>query len=573
MDAPEVVLKGTPICRGVAIGRPYFFSIVENTIPEFALLDEHIDAEITRYYHALERSREEIKQLQSRLEQAQMLEGATILEAQYQLTQEALFCDEMEIGIKAKRKNAEAILQKIIGEYQQKFQSITDPFFREKFKDIQDVSRRTLGHLGSGVKASLADLPAESIVFSRELTASDTAEANIAKANAFVTEYEGITSHAAIVARARGTPYVSGIDFDQIDTKSHQVVIVDGRTGEIILSPTEQTLTKYQNLQQQLLLHLQRLSHVGSLSAETYDGYAVRLVANIEMASELEMLHQYGGQGVGLFRSEYLFLSKERIPSEEEQYLIYRDLVEKMRGLPIVIRTFDLGGDKPIPSQTLENEGNPFLGCRAIRFLLREREIFKNQVRAILRASAYGHVSIMFPMVSTLEELVEAKNIVGESQKELDKKGIKYGLIRIGCMIEVPSAAMIIDLLAKQCDFLSIGTNDLVQYVLAVDRGNHTMRFLYKPTHPGMIRLIKLIILEAHHQGIPVTLCGEVAADPCFIPLLLGLGVKEFSVATRYIPAVKQVIRSTSIVDATLLADKALKLSTASEVESLIDYF
>lgn len=570
MKEKEIVLKGTAICRGVAIGKPFFFSVEEDAVPEFDLLNENVQSEINRYNRALESSRNEIRQLQIQLEQSHMLEGATILETQIHLSHEPLLSVEIEEGIRKKNKNAESILQEVIGKYQQKFQAIADPFFREKFKDLQDISRRILSHLKKSIRVSLAHLPSDSIVFSRELSASDTAEANIAKANAFVTEFEGVTSHAAIVARARGTPYVSNIDFSQIDSKLHNLVIVDGRTGEVILSPTEQTLKRYESLRHQILLHLRRLNHVGELKTETYDGYPITLSANIEMSNELDMLHQYGGHGVGLFRSEYIFLSKEKIPTEEEQYVIYRELVEKMKGLPIVIRTFDLGGDKPIPSISFFEEDNPFLGCRAIRFLLKEKEIFKIQMRAILRASVFGNVSVMFPMVSTLEELIEAKEIVRESKEELQKRGEACGHIRIGCMIEVPSAAIIADLLAKECEFLSIGTNDLVQYALAVDRGNHEMSFLYKPSHPSMIRLIKLIVQEANHRGVPVTMCGEVAADPRFTALLLGLGVREFSVATRYIPTVKQSIRNCSIVDACQLAEKALKLSTSSEIESLL---
>lgn len=570
MTTKETIFKGVPICRGIAIGKPFVFSFVEDAVPEQTLTSDRIETEVTRYRRALACSREEVARLQKQLEHERLFEGAAILEAQLHIMQDTMLTTQVENEIRKSNRNAEAAFQTVISQYQERFNAIADPFFRERFKEIQDIYRRIMGHLRSNMRISLAKLPPNSIVFSRELTTTDTAEANIACAKGFVTESGGATSHAAIVARARGTPYVSSIGFNLLNAQNHQMVIVDGRTGEIIFSPTSTTLAKYQYLQSQLATHLQKLDGTDTLATETFDGYPVNLSANIEMASELELLHQHGGQGVGLFRSEYICLAKDQFPPEEEQFHIYKELVEKMRGLPIVIRTFDVGGDKGMPNQQLSYESNPFLGCRAIRFLLKEQEIFKNQLRAILRASRFGKVSVMFPMVSTLPELLEAKSILREAQHELEQRGEPQGELRIGCMIEVPSAAIIADLLAKECDFLSIGTNDLVQYALAVDRSNHAMSSLYTPTHPSVIRMIKLVIHEAHEQGIPVTICGEMAADPRFTPLLLGLGVHQLSVATRYIPSIKHAIRHTSIVSASHLAETVLKLSNANEIQDLL---
>lgn len=570
MTSKEVVIKGVPICRGVAIGMPLLFSIVEDAVPDFSVSKDRLEQEVMRYHNALQKSRQEIKNLQKQLRHERILDGVTILEAQLQMMQDPLLTQQVENEIRKKRKNAEMALHTLIAQCQQKFDALADPFFRERFKDIQDISRRIMSHLRVSVRVSMANIPQNSIVCSRELAASDTAEANMARVEAFVTEQGGTTSHAAIMARARGTPYVSSIPFEALVPHQNSVTIVDGRTGDVILNPSPATLAKYQEIRNQLSSHLQNLAEVGSLPTETYDGYRVRLSANIERANELELLHQHGGHGVGLFRSEYLFFARAEFPPEEEQFEIYRNLVEKMRGLPIVIRTFDVGGDKGMPNQQFPHEVNPFLGCRAIRFLLKEHEIFKIQLRAILRASVFGEVSVMFPMVSTLSELIEAKQILREAQQELKRNGQEFGKVRVGCMIEVPSAAIIADLLAKECDFLSIGTNDLVQYALAVDRSNHAMSSLYTPTHPSVLRLIKLVIHEANQYGIPVSVCGEVAADPRFTPLLLGLGIHELSVATRYIPAVKHAIRNTSIVAAIRLAEKALSLRTAYEIQDLL---
>ena len=533
-NSQEIFLKGTPICRGIAIGKPFFLILVEDKVPEFSIKIADVESEVIRYQRALLKAKEDIKLLQKKLQNERIFDGAAILDAHLQMMQDPLLTSQVEKKIRIELKNAEYVFQNIITEYREKFNSIADPFFRERFKDIKDISKRVLGELRESVRVCLADIPKDSIIFAADLTAFDTAEAN-SVVNAFVTKDGGATSHAAIVAKAKGVPYVSSVDLDSINPDKNSLVIVDGRTGEIILNPSQETLTKYQILRDQLSRHLHKLKQAGNLEAETYDGYRIQLSANIEMSSEIDMLHQFGGSGVGLLRTESAFLSKEAFPTEDEQYKIYRHFVEKMKGLPIVIRTFDLGGDKFLRNQTTQ-ECNPFLGCRAIRFLLREKEIFKVQLRAILRASAHGDVRVMFPMVSALSELLEAKEILNQSKQDLLARGeIIAERIPIGCMIEVPSAAIIADLLAKECDFLSIGTNDLVQYSLAVDRSNNTLSHLYMPTHPSVLRLIKMVVSEANHQHIPVTVCGEVAADPRFTQLLLGLGVHELSVASRYL--------------------------------------
>lgn len=569
-SSPEIRLQGTPICRGVSIGKPVVFLPADDAIPEFVVEKDNVETEVNRYRKALLQCRQELESLQKEFEKDQIHEGASIIGAQLQMTFDPMLTTHIEVGISNTNKNAEFVFKAFIDDYESKFKKIEDPFFQDRFRDIQDIYRRIMGYLRSKQRLSLANIPPDSVIFAHALTAADTAEANSGCASALVTELGGPASHAAIVAKAKGTPYVSSITFQDIDPTEHNLVIVDGRTGDVILSPSKDTLKKYQLVRSKLLTQLENLHDVKNLAPETYDGYSVRLSANIEMASELDLLHQHGGSGVGLFRSEYIFRDDERFPSEEEQFEIYRELVEKMRGLPIVIRTFDVGGDKRSPLQKDVYEENPFLGCRAIRFLLKEREIFKTQLRAVLRASAFGDVSVMFPMVSTLSELIEAKSIIQEVRTELEKEKFKCGRIRIGCMIEVPSAAIIADLLAKECDFLSIGTNDLVQYALAVDRSNHQMSTLYTPTHPSVLRLIKIIVQEATHQGIPVAICGEVAADPRFTPLLLGLGIHELSVSARYLPTLKQAIRNTSIVEASRLAEQALSLSTAGEIQELL---
>ncbi len=564
--------KGTPICRGIAIGKPYNFKIVDDAIPNFKIPPSDLELEVKRYKKALARAAKEIKQLQKRLETEHVAEGAAILEAHLHIMRDPLMTTRIEEEIRETHKNAEHIFHHVIKEYQKKFLALSDPVFREKFKDVEDIARRVLSCLMKTVRFTLADIPKGSVVFAKELTASDIAETASDHVEAFVTEYGGPTSHAAIVAKAKGIPFITNVNFEKINENIPKRVIVDGRVGEVILNPSANVLAHYETLQDQLDAHLESLDNLAQMKAETYDGFTTELMANVDIIEEIETVHTNGAAGIGLFRTEFLFMDRGKFPSEEDQFEAYREIAEKMNGLPVVIRTFDVGGDKVFPDQQLPREGNPFLGCRAIRFFLKEAEVFKNQLRAILRASAYGDVRIIFPMISALSELLEAKALLEEARRELAAKKVKMAdYIPIGSMIEVPSAAIIADLLAKECDFLSIGTNDLVQYSMAVDRTNHALSGLNTPTHPSVIRLIKMVVTEANHHGIPVTVCGEVAADPRFTPLLLGLGVHELSVATRYIPVVKNAVRQTSIVCASKLAEKVLTLSNAAEIQELLD--
>jgi phosphotransferase system enzyme I (PtsI) len=571
LKAKEMVLKGIPICRGIAIGKPFVLNHHKHTTPEKKLGSARANAEVLRYRKALSKSREELKSLQKELKAAQMLEGVSILESQLMILQDSMLTTHMEKEIVATRKNAEAAFLNIISQYQKKFDAISDSFFKDRFKEIQDISSRVMKHLTNNSSISLVSLPSNSIIISKDLSTSQTAEAHIGNAHAFVTELVGINSHAAIVAKSKGTPFVSNINFDKINPLIHHTVIVDGRRGEIILNPTPETLAKYQKEKDALNEHLDQLNQFQLLKGETYDGYTIKLSANIEMPNEMEAAKLNGAEAIGLYRTEYMVLNNNHIPDEEEQFHLYKQLVEGMQPESVVIRTFDIGGDKKIPHLNLPHEVNPFLGCRSIRYLLKEQDLFKTQLRAILRASLYGKVKILFPLISTLSELLEAKNIFKEVYNELIQKGHSLKPIPVGCMIEVPSAALIADLLAKECDFLSIGTNDLIQYILAVDRGSPTMNGLYKPSHPSVIRMIKSIVHEANLRGIPVSICGEVAADPRFSALLLGLGVQEFSVSPRYIPTIKHAIRHSSILSAFKLAEEALTLSTAEEIESLLD--
>lgn len=567
----ELRLQGTPVCRGVAIGKPYFYAFDDTAPPEFPVNVSEVEVEKARYRNALERSRLDVERLKRQMDHEQVTEGTAILEAHLQILEDPLLTSEIETLIGEMGKNAEVAFLRAMTAYQQRFEAMRDPFFKERFNDIQDVARRIVGHLRHSVRVSLADAPPGVIIVANELSASEAAEADPSKVLAFVTEAGGMTTHAAIIAKAKGIPYIARLSLRSVSFAEDSILIVDGRTGEVIIDPQPDTLACYTSVQKQLNVHFEKLQHTAKSHAETFDGLRMNLCANIEAIEEIDLLHQYGANGIGLLRSENAFMFKDTFPTEEEQFNHYRNFVIKMKGLPTVIRTFDIGGDKSFIGRMEGSEEPFFVGCRAIQFLLQERNIFKRQLRAILRAAAIGNVSILFPMITSLPELREAKGLLEEAKEELILEGLIENVhLRVGCMIEVPSAAVIADLLARECDFLSIGTNDLVHYSLAVDRGNHAASTLSALCHPSLLRLIKMVVVEANLQGIPVTICGEIASDPRFTPLLLGLGVHELSVACRYLPLVKNAIRCTSAVSALELARQALMLSTSTEVQDLI---
>lgn len=567
----ELIWRGTALSRGVAMGPLFYFSPhMERVGRPIPIQKGKEEEECLRFHHALDKSRADLERIREELINDRVKEGAQILEAHLQMMLDPglIRMTEEEIW---HLKPAETAFQEVIESYVNRFAQLKDPFFRERAHDVLDIARRVVGHLCEIEFDQWVSLPEPSILVAEELSSTLVAELSAKQVIGLITAKGSDTSHAAILARAKGIPFISGIPHQELKQASGKYAILDAREGKVIVDPSPTSMKAFLETKQRLEVEMRSLESARGLKAETTDGYEVRLSANIDVEGELDLLHQYGGQGVGLFRSEYVFLKHEKFPDEEAQFIIYKGIVEKMRGLPIVIRTFDVGGDKG-SFQPHSREDNPYLGCRAIRFLLREKKIFKTQLRAILRAAVFGDVAIMFPMVSGLSELKEAKNLLLQVEMELEREQIPHRKnIRVGSMIEVPSAAILADLIAKECDFLSIGTNDLVQYSLAVDRGNERLSSFYTPTHPGVIRLIKMVVNEANRQGIPVTLCGEIAADPRFTPLLLGLGVHELSVAARHIPVVKQQVRFTSIVRAAHLAEEVLNLSEPEEIADLLE--
>lgn len=567
----EVIYKGLPVCRGIAFGAIFLCEEECGDVSCRTLLPKEIEGEVSRYKNALKQTRQEIKGIQKNLKSASILEGAAILETHLQMLKESLFVVEVIDQIRRLANNAEYVLQKTLERTKFHFHKLKDPTFRDKVKDLEDIENRLRTHLIISVKHKPQEFPKESIVCLRALTPSFAAEANPQSVKGMISQEGGSTTHAAIVAKAKGIPYISGISLEGVQQAKNAPAIVDGSRGVLIIHPSQATLKQYLQLEREMGWKSDQIKSTACLASETKDGHKISLLANIDFPEELDLLHSYGVEGVGLCRSELAFLGLNHFPTEEEQYESYSQTIQKLNGRPIVIRTFDIGGDKIFASYPFSSAQTSFLGTRALRFCLKEKELFRSQLRAILRASSQGAVSIMFPMVSALTELLEAKELLKEVQKELQKKKIPFSNeMRVGCMVEVPSAAVIADLLAPECDFLSIGTNDLIQYSLAVDRSDQSVSSFFEPTHPGILRLIKMTVEAANKAGIPVSVCGEVAADRKFVPLLIGLGVSELSVAARLLPEVRLAIRQTHMGEAKHLALEALKLSSAQAVEALL---
>ncbi len=566
----EIIYKGMGIGRGVAIGEAIFYARWEPMeIVSLPLAPSQVPDEIKRYRKAISECRKDLRKLHKQM--GNVVEAVSIIETYIQMVEDPLLIDEVEGLIESKKENAEFVFHSQVKLLLKKFEKLADPFFQERSHDLQEVARRILGHLIGVPHQSLADIPPGVIVFSKEIIASDIVEAKLGNVLAFVTEKGGATSHAAIVAKANGVPYVSNVDFSEIDfTKSHRV-IVNANKGMVIVDPAAKTVKRFKEIEMEVELHKKELERTAHLLTETSDGERIYLMANVEMMNEIDLLHRFGGDGVGLFRTEFLFLLKQNFPSEEEQVSVYRRFVEKMKGLPITFRTYDVGGDKLTDEQRARHRTHPYFGSRAIRFLLQEKEIFKTHLKAIMRVSYESNLRIMFPMITCLTELLEAKRLLNEVITQLNQEGVKIAeKVPIGCMIEVPSAAMITDLLAKECDFLSIGTNDLIQYSLAADRSNQAMSSVYSPAHPSIMRLINLISTHARSHGVPVSICGEIAGDPLFIPLLIGLGIREFSVASWHLPYIKNAIHNTSFRESIELAQRVLMLGRPEEIQQVL---
>lgn len=570
-EGKEIRIQGASVSEGIAIGSPFFLKSVDEDVPDFEITCSEVDSEVARYRKALFSSREDLTRLRRDLEMEGSEEAVSTIETHIQMLEDPMITTHMEGKIRQMLRNTESVFHSVISDYSSRFSERTDSFFQERLIDVQDLSKRILGHLRTKQNGHFFEVPPGSVVFTEEIAPSYTASAHAAQIGAFVTHSGGGNSHAALIARSKGIPYVAGVEIAEIEKLMPQSVIVDAYEGTIILNPTPETIAQYKEKQKQLATRYQIFLEEDHLKAETIDGIQVKLYVNVGNPQDLDIF-PYRHDGVGLFRTEYLFLqTKEFYPSEKYQQEAYEALLQKMEGRPVVIRVFDLGGDKH-PSLFLDRqkEPNPVLGNRGIRYLLRNKELFKMQLRALFKASIGADVRLLLPLISDINELIKSKEIIEEVKQTLRQENPAIPDLLVGCMIEVPSAVMICDALAKNCDFLSLGTNDLVQYTLGVDRSNPLMSELYYPTHPSLLRMIKMVIAESKRHHIPLTLCGEIASSTLIAPLLIGLGIRDFSITPRYLPHIKQTLRKWTIIEAYALAQKALALTDPKEISELL---
>jgi phosphoenolpyruvate-protein phosphotransferase (PTS system enzyme I) len=559
------MLKGIAASNGIAIAKAYL--LVE---PDLSFERKEVgdaEAEVNRFREALETSKSELEKIREKANEDLGADKAAIFDAHLLVLSDPELIAPIEDKIKNEKVNAETALKETADMFVSMFESMDNEYMRERAADIRDVTKRVLAHL-LGVQVSNPSMITEEvIIIAEDLTPSDTAQLNREFVKGFTTDIGGRTSHSAIMARSMEIPAVVGTKEVTSEIKNGDLVIVDGLNGEVHINPTQEVVEHYEKEHEQYEKQKAEWAKLVNEKTVSADGTHVELAANIGTPKDLEGVTNNGGEGVGLYRTEFLYMGRNELPSEEEQFEAYKAVLEGMGDKPVVVRTLDIGGDKELPYLDLPKEMNPFLGYRAIRLCLDEQSIFRTQLRALLRASGYGNLKIMFPMISNLNEFREAKSILEEEKSKLIEAGEKVAdSIELGIMVEIPSTAVMADVFAKEVDFFSIGTNDLIQYTMAADRMNERVSYLYQPYNPAILRLIKMVIDAAHKEGKWAGMCGEMAGDEIAIPILLGLGLDEFSMSATSILKARSQIRNLNKSDMETLAKEVLELDTNDSV-------
>ncbi|HEY9421818.1 MAG TPA: phosphoenolpyruvate--protein phosphotransferase [Thermoanaerobaculia bacterium] len=569
------ILKGMGVSGGVAIGRAVCIETRGPDIFRLHIPEEQVENEIARLHEGARHARSELKRIRAKAEEDLGNDLAAIFDAHVLLISDTNFLGRVEERIRTHQVNAEWAVHKTAEELDNRFAHMDDLYLRERSEDLSDVSRHLLRSLQGISHHDLSDLPEDIVIVADDLTPSDAIRLGRERVIGFAIESGGRTSHTTIIARSLNIPAVAGLIGVMGLLRDEAPIIVDGETGTVILHPDAETLVRYRDRKAEIERRGQDMLATRELKAVTRDGVEVRLMANIDLPEEVEEVAAYGAEGVGLYRSEFLYIEKSpHLPTEEEHLQIYRELVEKAAPNPAIIRTYDLGGRKLAREMMATEEENPVLGLRGIRLTLARTEVFRSQIRALFRAGLFGDLWIMLPLVSTVDEVRQFRALADETMAEMEREGVPFRRdVRLGIMIEVPGAALIADILAREVDFFSIGTNDLIQYSLAVDRNNEHVASLYQPLHPAILRMLRFVIDSARAAGIEVSLCGEMAADPRFALLLVGLGLRRLSMSPRQIPEVKAWLRETTISSLTEMVDRCMEHGTAADVQKHLDSF
>lgn len=563
------IIKGIAASDGVAIAKAYMLIEPDLSFNETTTNDTEV--EVLKFNEALKNSKIELTKIRNNAEEQLGPDKAAIFDAHLLVLDDPELIQPIESKIRDEKASAPHALTEVTQNFITIFESMDNEYMKERAADIRDVSKRVLAHI-LGVELPNPSIIDESVVIiGHDLTPSDTAQLNKQYVQGFVTNIGGRTSHSAIMSRSLEIPAVVGTKAITSQVKQGDMIIVDGLTGDVIIDPSEDEVKAYQHKRQSFFADREELKKLRDEPSKTADGQHVELAANIGTPNDLEGVKDNGAEGIGLYRTEFLYMGRDTMPSEEEQFEAYKKVLEEMKDKRVVVRTLDIGGDKELPYLNLPKEMNPFLGYRAIRLCLDQTEIFRPQLRALLRASTYGKLNIMFPMVATVQEFRDAKALLLEEKANLESEGVKVSDdIELGIMVEIPSTAALADVFAKEVDFFSIGTNDLIQYTMAADRMSERVSYLYQPYNPAILRLVKQVIEASHKEGKWTGMCGEMAGDETAIPLLLGLGLDEFSMSATSILKARRQIKNLSQTEMQHLADKAIQCSTVDEVVELV---
>ncbi len=567
----ETVLKGIAAAPGICIGKAYLvYREGVNVIRRYHIADAELEDEKNRFKTAVKKSTEELREIIEEIPE-DFREHAAILETHVALLRDKMLYGKVIEQIESEKINAEWALRRVVADLQAMFSKMTDPYFRERSADIVHVSDRIMRNLSGKEQVSIKAIDKRVILVATDLSPAETSQIQLERIKGFVTEGGGATSHTGIIARTLQIPAVLGINNATGIIRNDEIIVVDGTDGTLIVNPSDYTLVEYEERKSRYERQKALISRASRQAACTKDDVCVQVMGNIELPEEVFQVRDQGGNGIGLYRTEFQYMGRSGFPGEDDLFDKYRDVVEIMAPHPVTIRTLDINGDKAASYTGAFDEANPAMGLRAIRYCLTRPDIFKTQIRAILRAAAFGHVRILFPMISSLSELLEAKKMMRQAADSLAEEGKTFRAdIETGIMIEVPSAVVIADILADEADFFSIGTNDLIQYTLAIDRGNRYVSHLYQPLHPAVLRMIQRVTDVAREKGVRVSMCGEMAGDPVYMPVLLGMGITELSMTPQAIPAVKNAIRSLHMKESAAFAEKLLCKTTGREADAFL---